>query len=47
MGPHDTWFAFLPGYAGLKEFLHHYLHRDWTWQMFQATHFQVDHVLVA
>jgi F-type H+-transporting ATPase subunit a len=47
MGPHDTWFAFLPGYAGLKEFFHHYLHRDWTWQMFQATHFQVDHVLGA
>ena len=47
MGPHDTWFAFLPCYAGLKEFFHHYLHRDWTWQMFQATHFQVDHVLGA
>jgi len=47
MGPHDTWFAFLPGYAGLKEFFHHYLHRDWTWQMFQATHFQIDHVLGA
>ncbi|HEY8925013.1 MAG TPA: F0F1 ATP synthase subunit A [Polyangia bacterium] len=47
MGPHDTWFAFLPGYAGLREFFHHYLHRDWTWQMFQATHFQVDHVLGA
>ena len=47
MGPHDTWFAFLPGYTGLKEFFHHYFHRDWTWQMFQATHFQVDHVLGA
>jgi len=47
MGPHDTWFAFLPGYAGLKEFFRHYFHRDWTWQMFQATHFQVDHVLGA
>ena len=47
MGPHDTWFAFLPGYAGLKEFSHHYMARDWTWQMFQATHFQIDHVLGA
>jgi F-type H+-transporting ATPase subunit a len=47
MGPHDTWFAFLPGYAGLKEFFHHYFARDWTWQMFQATHFQIDHVLGA
>jgi F-type H+-transporting ATPase subunit a len=47
MGPHDTWFAFLPGYTGLKEFFHHYFARDWTWQMFQATHFQIDHVLGA
>ena len=47
MGPHDTWFAFLPGYGSLKEFFHHYMARDWTWQMFQATHFQIDHVLGA
>ncbi len=47
MGPHDTWFAFLPGYFALKDFFHHYLARDWTWQMFQATHFQIDHVLGA
>ena len=47
MGPHDTWFAFLPGYAALKEFFHHYLKRDWTWQMFRSTHFGIDHVLGA
>jgi F-type H+-transporting ATPase subunit a len=46
MGPHETWFAFLPGYGGLKAFAHHYFARDWTWQMFQATHFQIDHLLV-
>jgi F-type H+-transporting ATPase subunit a len=45
MGPHDTWFEFLPGYRNLKLFLQHMLGRDWTWQMFQATHFGIDHML--
>ena len=44
MGPHNTWFDFLPGYHTLRENLQHYLGREWTWQMFQATHFQLDHV---
>jgi F-type H+-transporting ATPase subunit a len=47
MGPHSTWFEFLPGYDNLKAFLQHYLARDWTWQMFQATHFGIDHILGA
>ena len=45
MGPHNTWFEFLPGYANLREFLHAGLGRGWTWQMFKATHFGIDHVL--
>jgi F-type H+-transporting ATPase subunit a len=47
MGPHSTWFDFFPGYGSLKDFLHHYFARDWTWQMFQATHFEITHVLSA
>jgi F-type H+-transporting ATPase subunit a len=47
MGPHSTWFDFLPGYATLRDNLQHYLGREWTWQMFQATHFQLDHVFGA
>ena len=47
MGPHTTWFDFLPGYPTLRENLQHYLGREWTWQMFQATHFQLDHVMGA
>ncbi len=45
MGPHNTWFEFLPGYGALKESLQHTLGREWTWQMFQATHFGIDHIL--
>lgn len=45
MNPHDTWFQFLPGYANLKAFMQGGLGRGWTWQMFQATHFGIDHVL--
>ena len=47
MGPHITWFDFLPGYHTLKENLQIYLGRKWTWQMFQTTHFQLDHVFGA
>lgn len=47
MDPHATWFDFLPGYASLRENVSHLLRRDWTWQMFQTTHFQIDHVLGA
>ncbi len=45
MGPHVTWFQYLPGYEALKQNLSVYLGRDWTWQMVQATHFEIDHVL--
>jgi F-type H+-transporting ATPase subunit a len=45
MGPHGSWFEFLPGYQTLRDNLAIYLGREWTWQMFQATHFQLDHVL--
>jgi F-type H+-transporting ATPase subunit a len=47
MNPHTTWFDFLPGYGSLKHTLHELLGRTWTWQMFQTTHFQIDHVLGA
>src|SRR5262245_55196837 len=44
MDPHATWFDFLPGYPALQGNLRHLLGRDWTWQVFQTTHFQLDHV---
>jgi len=48
MGAHTTWFAvLLPGYANLKSFLQHYMARDWTWSLFQTTHFEIDHILGA
>jgi F-type H+-transporting ATPase subunit a len=45
MGPHSTWFALFPGYETLKENLQFYLGRRWTWQVFTATHFEIDHIL--
>jgi F-type H+-transporting ATPase subunit a len=45
MGPHTTWFSFFPGYETLRENLEVYLGREWTWQVFQGTHFEVDHIL--
>ena len=47
MSPHATWFEFLPGYASLHDALASLLGRTWTWQMFQTTHFQLDHVMGA
>jgi F-type H+-transporting ATPase subunit a len=47
MDAHATWFDFLPGYASLHDSLAALLGRRWTWQMFQTTHFQLDHVLGA
>jgi F-type H+-transporting ATPase subunit a len=47
MNPHATWFEFLPGYRGLHDTAAESLGRTWTWQMFQTTHFQLDHVLGA
>lgn len=45
MGEHGTWFDFLPGYETLRQNLQIYLGREWTWQMFQATHFEINHIL--
>src|SRR5262245_28327941 len=45
MGPHSTWFQFLPGYETLKDNLQIYLGRQFTWQMIQATHFEITHIL--
>jgi len=46
MGPHNTWFDFLPGAHNLKVLLQGPLERRWTWQAFQATHFEITHVLI-
>jgi len=45
MGPHSTWFGLFPGYENLRANLESSLGRKWTWQVFQATHFEIDHVL--
>jgi F-type H+-transporting ATPase subunit a len=45
MGPHSTWFSFFPGYETLRGNLEIYFGRKWTWQVFQATHFEIDHIL--
>jgi F-type H+-transporting ATPase subunit a len=47
MNPHATWFEFLPGYRAMHDKAAESLGRTWTWQMFQTTHFQLDHVLGA
>lgn len=47
MGPHATWFDFVPGFEGFRERLGESLGRGWTWQVFQATHFEITHVLYA
>src|SRR5688572_5928301 len=45
MGHGTTWFDFLPGLPTLKANLQHYLGREWTWQVFQTTHFEITHIL--
>jgi F-type H+-transporting ATPase subunit a len=45
MGPHSTWFEMFPGYQALRHNLEIYFGREWTWQVFQATHFEIDHIL--
>jgi len=45
MGPHSTWYQFLPGFETLKHNLELYMGREWTWQAFQATHFELSHIL--
>ncbi len=47
MGPHTTWFDLLPGFQSLKDWMQGPLGRRGTWQVFQATHFEITHVLVA
>src|SRR5271154_2894666 len=47
MGPHATWFDFIPGMEGFKASLQPVLGRTWTWQAFQATHFEISHVIIA
>lgn len=45
MGNHSTWFSLFPGYETLKQNLQIYLGREWTWQIFQATHFEITHIM--
>ncbi len=45
MTEHLTWWNFLPGYESLRGNLEIYLGRKWTWQMLQATHFEITHLL--
>ncbi len=45
MGPHSSWFEYLPGFETLKQNLQMLLGRQWTWQMIQSTHFEIEHVL--
>jgi F-type H+-transporting ATPase subunit a len=45
MGPHSTWFSLFPGYEALRLEWERSLGREWTWQVFQATHFEIDHIL--
>lgn len=47
MGPHGTWFDFIPGIEGWKAQLQPLLGRTWTWQSLQATHFEISHMLIA
>jgi F-type H+-transporting ATPase subunit a len=47
MGPHGTWFDFIPGMEAWKAQAKEKLGREWTWQVFQSTYFEITHVLVA
>ncbi len=47
MGPHGTWFDFIPGIDAFKAAAQDKLGRNWTWEVFQATYFEITHVLVA
>ena len=47
MDPHATWFDYIPGYDALREQMQQSMGRGWTWQVFQATNFQIVHVLMA
>lgn len=47
MGPHGTWFDFIPGMDAFKASAKDHLGRTWTWQVFQSTYFEITHVLIA
>ncbi|HEY0706903.1 MAG TPA: F0F1 ATP synthase subunit A [Polyangia bacterium] len=47
MGPHGTWFDFIPGMKELEAAAKERLGREWTWEVFQATYFEISHVLIA
>jgi F-type H+-transporting ATPase subunit a len=47
MGPHGTWFDFIPGIEAWKLQAKEKLGREWTWQVFQSTYFEITHVLIA
>jgi F-type H+-transporting ATPase subunit a len=47
MDTHGTWFDFIPGIEQWKARAQESLGREWTWQVFQATYFEISHVLVA
>jgi F-type H+-transporting ATPase subunit a len=47
MGPHGTWFDFFPFLDVWKTEAQHRLGRTWTWQVFQSTYFEINHVLMA
>jgi len=47
MGPHGTWFDFIPGIETWKAQAQDKLGRQWTWQVFQDTYFEITHVLAA
>jgi F-type H+-transporting ATPase subunit a len=46
VGPHGTWFDFIPGYENLKHNLEEPLARQWMWQVFGPTYFEITHMLV-
>jgi F-type H+-transporting ATPase subunit a len=47
MGPHGTWFDFLPWVKDWEASAKERLGREWTWQVFQSTYFEINHVLMA
>src|SRR5215207_5323935 len=47
MGPHGTWFDFIPGIEAWKLQAEEKLGREWTWQVFQSTYFEITHVFIA
>src|SRR5215471_12068534 len=47
MDPHSTWFDYLPGLRNLKLLMEGKFARRWTWQVFQTTHFEITHVVIA